>query len=141
MGPLPCKVAVCAFAEHVCVGGVHLESLWRAAFSILLVLWALAAASLPLSICLCPGKALASRRGCFTFTARLKVQLGTNPTDCAFQSQPYCVGYLYPEGNISQRARCSGVWVSQFPPTRIWLPLCLLEAASVWHVYSRPGSE
>lgn len=81
-----------------------MERFWRAAFSILLVLWASTSAFLPLSICLCPGKALASRRGCFTFMARLKVQLelGTNPNYCAFQSQPFCVGYLYPEANISQ---------------------------------------
>lgn len=51
-----------------------------------------------------PREGTGIKRGCFTFMARLKVQLelGTNPNYCAFQSQPFCVGYLYPEANISQ---------------------------------------
>lgn len=87
-----------AHAARVCVWLVYA---WRAfggpcPFSLLL--WALATVFLALSICLSDAGFLLSREGIGMGEGVVLPWPGPSSTYCTFQSQPFCVGYLFLEG-------------------------------------------
>lgn len=73
------------------------------AFSVLLLLWALAAVFLPLSICLSDAGFPLSREGIGMGEGVALPWPCPSSTYCTFQPQPFCVGYLFLEGKCLLR--------------------------------------